>query len=90
MHLVASVTADPRVVSLISVQSHTYIEIDNEIISKSILFLPLIQEGLSVATESMCTKDWLSSLSRNKVWLGELTILPCMTKHRKTKDKSDI
>ena len=40
----------------------------------------IIQEGLlSVTSESMCTKYWLtacSSLPRKKVWLGELTVLP--------------
>ena len=38
----------------------------------------LIQEGLlSVTSESMCMNFWLtakSSLSRKKVWLGELTV----------------
>ena len=41
--------------------------------------LPLIQEGLlSVTSESMCMKYWLtaqSSLPGKKVWLGELTVL---------------
>ena len=40
----------------------------------------IIQEGLlSVTSESVCTKHWLtvcSSLPRKKVWLGELTVLP--------------
>ena len=43
-------------------------------------FRRIIQEGLlSVTSESMCTKYWLtacSSLSRKKVWLGELTVPP--------------
>ena len=47
-------------VSLIPAQSHTLVEIDNEIISMVILLLPLIQEGLmSVTRESLCTKYWL-------------------------------
>ena len=55
---VASPTTDPRVVSLIPARSHTFMEIDREIICKAILLLPLIQEGLlSVTSESMCTKD---------------------------------
>ena len=35
---------------------HSFVEIDHEIFSKVILFLPLIQEGqLSVSGERMCT-----------------------------------
>ena len=45
--------ADPGVVSLISTQSHTFVEIDHEVFSTTIL-LPLIQEGLvSVTSKSM-------------------------------------
>ena len=55
--LVASPTADPEVASLITARSHTFMEIDHEIISAVILLLPLIQEGLlSFTSESMCTK----------------------------------
>ena len=78
----ACLTADPGITSLIPVWSHSFVEIDYEIISKIIL-LPsaeLIQEGLlSVTSKSMCTKHWLtacSSLPRKKVWLGELTVPP--------------
>ena len=40
-------------------KSHTFVEIDHEIISTVILLLPLIQEGmLSVTRESMCTTYW--------------------------------
>ena len=60
--------------SLILAQSHTFVEIDNEIFSMIILLLPLIQEGLVSVTkvcahESMFTKYWLtakSSLPRKK------------------------
>ena len=56
------VTADPGVASLIPAWSHTFIEIDHEIISTVILLFPLIQEGsLSVRRESMCTKNWLTA-----------------------------
>ena len=52
-----SLIADPGVTRLIPAQSHTFVEIDHEIISTAILLLPLIQEGLlSVTSESMCTK----------------------------------
>ena len=47
------------VTSPIPVRSHTFMEIDCEIISTAILILPLIQEGLlSVTSESMCMKYW--------------------------------
>ena len=36
-------------------------EIDHEIISTAIFLLPLIQEGLSVTSETMCTKYWITS-----------------------------
>ena len=35
-------TADPGVASLIPARSHTFVEIDHEIISTAISFLPLI------------------------------------------------
>ena len=58
---VASSTADSGVGSLISAWSHTFVEIGHEIISTTILLLPLIQEGLlSVTSKIMCTKYWLS------------------------------
>ena len=59
-----SLTADPRVASLIPTPSHTFVEIDIKITSTVILILPLIQEGLlSVTSHSMCTKYWLTALS---------------------------
>ena len=69
----AYLTADPGVASSIPVQSHTFVEIDHEMISMHIL-LPsadsFILEGLlSVTRESMCTNYWLtacSSLPRKK------------------------
>ena len=54
-----SLTADPGVPSSIPVRSHTFIEIDHEIISTVILLPLLIQEGLlSVTSGIMCTKYW--------------------------------
>ena len=54
---VASLTADPGVASSLLARSHTFVEIDHEIISTIILLLLLVQEGLlSVTGESMCTK----------------------------------
>ena len=47
-------TADLVVASLIPARTHTFVEIDNEIIPRDILLHPLIQEGLlSVASQSM-------------------------------------
>ena len=57
----ACLTADPGVTSSIPVRSHTFEEIDHEMISTVIL---LIQEGLlSVTSESMCTNYWLTACS---------------------------
>ena len=61
----AYLTADPGVASSIPARSHTFVEIDH-----SPPFRWIIQEGLlSVTSESMCTKYWLtacSSLPRKK------------------------
>ena len=58
---VASPTADPGITSLISARSYTYVEIGHEMISMFILLLPLIEEGLlSVTSESMCRKYWVT------------------------------
>ena len=60
--LVASRTADPGIASLILERSHTFMEIDHDIISMVILLFLLIQEGLlSVTSESMCTLYWLTA-----------------------------
>ena len=47
---VASQTADPRIVGLILVWAHTFLEIDQEIFSTVILLLLLIQERLLSGT----------------------------------------
>ena len=58
---VVSLAADHGVASLIPARSHTFVGIDHEIISIVIL-LPLVQEGLlSVTSESMCKKYWLTT-----------------------------
>ena len=69
----AYLTADPGAASSIPVRSHTFVEIDHEMIS-TVIRLPsadsFIQEGLlSVTSESMCTNYRLtacSSLPRKK------------------------
>ena len=54
---VMCLTADPVVASLMPLKSHTFVEIDHEIISMVILLTTLIQEGLwSVTSKSMCIK----------------------------------
>ena len=52
MQSVMHLTADPGVVSLIPVLSHTFMEIDHEIISMVIHLLLLIQEEL--LSEKVC------------------------------------
>ena len=54
---VASLTADPGVASSIPARSHTFMEIDHEIISMFIL----IEGLLSVTSKSICTKYWLTA-----------------------------
>ena len=58
----ASLTADPGVASSIPARSHTFVEIDHEIIS-TVILLP---------SAEVCTK--LFKLAQEKVWLGELTV----------------
>ena len=59
--LVARPTANHWVPSWIQAPSHTFAEIDDEIISTVIFLLPLIPEGLlSVISESMCRNYWLT------------------------------
>ena len=76
-HLVVCPTA---VASSIPARSHTFMEIDHEIISKVIFLLPLIQEGLfnvvsykgKYAHKVLVNR--LVKLVQGKVWLGELTV----------------
>ena len=78
----ARLTADPGVASLIPAWSHTFVEIDHEIIS-TVFLLPSadsFKKGLlSVTSESMCTNYWLtacSSLPRKSVvrWADRLAM----------------
>ena len=60
-------------------RSHKFVEIDHEIISKVILLLPLIQEGLMhVSYKREYVHDVLFNrlvkLAQEKVWLGEPTV----------------
>ena len=67
-------TADPGVASWITAWSHTFVEIDHEIISMIILFLPLIKEGLLQKYVHKILVNRLVKLAQEKVWLGELTV----------------
>ena len=71
--------ADLGVASSIPARSHTFVEIDQEIISTVILLSSAdLFKKCCCQLESMCTKYWLtacSSLPRKKVWLDELTVL---------------
>ena len=59
---VVRLTADPGVTSSISAWFNTFVEIDHENVSMVILLLTLIEEGLlSVTSESMCKKYWLTA-----------------------------
>ena len=50
VQLVTSLTADPGVESLILARSHTFVEIDHEIISTAILLLPLFHSRRAVVS----------------------------------------
>ena len=82
----AYLNADPGVASGISARSHTFMEIDHEIISRVIL-LPsadLFKEGcchLSVTSESMCLRYWLLAKEKSVVrWTvrPDMTIMSCL------------
>ena len=77
----ASLTADPGVASLIPARSHTFVEIDHEIISTAILPLPLNHSRSFVVSYKRkyvhkVLVNCLFKLAQEKVWLGELTVLP--------------
>ena len=74
---VASPTVDPGVLSLIMARSHTFMEIDHEIISTAIL-LSLIQRRVVVSYKQEYVQEVLVNglvkFAQEKVWLGELTV----------------
>ena len=76
----ASLTADPGVMSSIPARSHTFVEIDHEIISTVIL---LSSESFKKGCCQLQAKyvqevlvNCLFKLAQEKVWLGELTVPP--------------
>ena len=80
----ASLTGDPGVASSIPAQSHTFVELDHEIIS-TVILLPSAEsfkKGCCQLQAKVCTKvhevlvNGLFKLAQEKVWLGELTVPP--------------
>ena len=75
----ASLTADTGVASSIPARSHTFVEIDHEIISTVILPLPLNYYRRVVVSYKRkyvheVLVNCLFKLAQEKVWLGELTV----------------
>ena len=75
----ACLTADPGVASLISARSHTFMEIDHEIISTVILLLPLIYSRRVVVSYKRkyvheLLVNRLFKPAQEKVRLVELTV----------------
>ena len=70
--------ADPGVASSITAQSHTYLEIDREIISTAILLPSADSRRVVVSYKSKYKHkvlvNCLVKLAQEKVWLGELTV----------------
>ena len=77
----ASLTADPGVVSLIPAWSHTFVEMNHEIIPMVIL-LPFAESykkrccQLQAEICARSTGKLLVQTCPGKVWLGELTVQP--------------
>ena len=75
----ACLTADPGVASMIPARSHTFLEIDHEIISTVIL---LASADLSRRVVVSYKRKYVHNLlvnplfkpAQEKVWLGELTV----------------
>ena len=62
VQFVVSPIADPGAVGSIPARPHSFVEIDREIYSAVTLVFLLIQELLlSVTSEGMCTKYWLTA-----------------------------
>ena len=77
----ASLTADPGVASSIPARSHTFVEIDHEIISKVILIptAESLKKGCCQLQAKGCAKvqvNCLFKLAQEKEWFGELTVPP--------------
>ena len=77
----ASLTADPGVARSIPALSHTFVEIDYEIIS-TVILLPSADHSRRIVVSykqkyvHKVLVNCLFKLAQEKVWLGELTIPP--------------
>ena len=75
----ACLTADPGVATLIPAWSHTFVEIDHEIISTVILFPSAESIRVVVSYKRKYVNELLVNRlfkpAQEKVWLGELTVL---------------
>ena len=71
----ASLTADPGVASSIPARSHTFVEIDHEIIS-TVILLPSAEFVDSYKRKYVpeVLVNCLFKLAQEKVWLGELIV----------------
>ena len=75
----ACLTADPGVASSIPVRSHTFVEIDHEMIS-TVILLPSadsFKKGCCQLQAEVCARILVNRLfktAQEKVWLGELTV----------------
>ena len=67
----ASLTADPGVSSSIPVRSHSFVEIDQEMIS-TVILLPSTDSFRKYVHELLVNR--LFKPAQEKVWLGELTV----------------
>ena len=78
MQLVACLTADPGVTSLIPAQSHTFVDINHEIISLVILLPSADSRRVVISYKQKYVHkvlvNCLVKLSQEKVWLGQLTL----------------
>ena len=75
------VTVDPGVASSIPARFHTFVEIDYEIMS-TVILLPSAESikkdccQLKAKVVHKVLVNCLFKLAQEKVWLGELTVLP--------------
>ena len=76
----ASLTADPGVASSIPARSHTFVEIDYEMISMVILLPSAESRRVAVIYKRKYVHEVLVNclfkLAQEKVWLGQLTVPP--------------
>ena len=69
----ACLTADPGVASSIPVRSHTFVEIDHEMIS-TVILLPRVFVSYKRKYVHELLVNRLFKPAQEKVWLGELTV----------------